>query len=53
MLSLPIVIAIVVGAQWLTETLMRSTRIQKALNWSFAAVFAAFAVTILTAEARK
>lgn len=52
-LSLPIVVAIVFGAQWLTETLMRSERFQKALNWSFAAVFAAFAVTILTAEARK
>lgn len=52
-LSLPIVIGIVFGAQWLTGTLMRSPRIQKALNWSFAAVFAAFAVTILTAEARK
>ncbi|SDG21335.1 LysE family translocator [Pelagibacterium luteolum] len=52
-LSLPIVIAIVLGAQWLTGTVMKSERIQKALNWSFAAVFAAFAVTILTAEARR
>lgn len=52
-LSLPIVIAIVFAAQWLTETLMRSPRAQKALNWSFSAVFAAFAVTILMAEARK
>jgi threonine/homoserine/homoserine lactone efflux protein len=52
-LSLPVVFGIVFGAQWLTETLMRSERFQKILNWSFAAVFAAFAVTILTAEARK
>lgn len=51
--SLPVVIGVVLGAQWLTETVMRSPRIQKALNYSFAAVFAAFAVTILTAEARK
>lgn len=52
-ISLPIVVGIVVGAQWLTETLMRSPRVQKALNWSFAAVFTAFAVTILTAGARR
>ncbi len=52
-ISLPIVVAIVFGAKWLTQTLMRSPRIQKALNYSFAAVFTAFALTILTAEARK
>lgn len=52
-LSLPIVIAIVLGAHWLTDTLMRSERAQKILNWSFAAVFAGFAVTILFAEARR
>ncbi len=52
-LSLPIVIAIVLGAHWLTDTLMKSQRVQKFLNWSFAAVFAGFAVTILFAEARK
>ena len=46
-------VAIVFGAKWLTQTLMRSPRIQKALNYSFAAVFTAFALTILTAEARK
>ncbi|WP_404401066.1 LysE family translocator [Pelagibacterium halotolerans] len=50
--SLPIVIAIVLGARWLTDTLMKSETVQKALNWSFAAVFAAFAATILTAQAR-
>ncbi|RDE09652.1 LysE family translocator [Pelagibacterium lacus] len=52
-ISLPIVVGMVLGAQWLTGTLMRSPRAQKILNWSFAAVFAAFAVTILTAEARR
>jgi threonine/homoserine/homoserine lactone efflux protein len=52
-LSLPIVIGIVLGAKWLTTTLLKSERLQKALNWSFAAVFAGFAVTILFAEARK
>jgi threonine/homoserine/homoserine lactone efflux protein len=53
LVSLPIMFAIVFGAQWLTGTLMRSPRLQKMLNYSFAAVFAAFAVTILTAEARR
>lgn len=52
-LSLPIVIAIVLGAHWLTDTLLRSERAQKVLNWSFAAVFAGFAVTILFAETRR
>lgn len=51
--SIPFVIATVLGARWLTETLLRSPKMQKALNWSFAAIFAGFAVTILTAEARK
>ncbi len=52
LLSVPIVIGIVLGAERLTQTLLRSDRIQKGLNWSFAAVFTAFAVTILTAQAR-
>lgn len=52
-LSIPIILATVLGAHWLSETLMRSERIQKILNWSFAAVFATFAATILFAEARK
>lgn len=51
-ISLPVVVAIVLGAHWLAETLMKSETMQKALNWSFAAVFAAFAATILTAQAR-
>lgn len=52
-LSLPIVAGIVLGAHWLTSTLARSETAQRLLNWSFAAVFAAFAVTILTAEAKR
>ena len=52
-ISIPFVIATVLGAHWLTGTLMKSQKIQKILNWSFAAVFAGFAATILFAEARK
>ncbi len=51
--SLPIVIAIVLFAEWLTRTLRENAWVGKALNWSFAAVFMAFAATILLAEGRK
>ena len=51
--SLPIVIAIVLFAEWLTRTLKENAWVGKALNWSFAAVFMAFAATILLAEGRK
>ena len=51
--SLPVVIAIVLFAEWLTRTLKENVWVGKALNWSFAAVFMAFAATILLAEGRK
>lgn len=51
--SLPIVIAIVLAAEWLTATLRENQWVSKVLNWSFAAVFTAFAATILLAEGRK
>ncbi|MBS3850318.1 LysE family translocator [Devosia sp. BSSL-BM10] len=51
--SLPVVIAIVLFAQLLTTTLRDNAWVSKALNWSFAAVFMAFAATILLAEGRK
>ncbi len=51
--SLPVVIAIVLFAEWLTRTLKENAWVGKALNWSFAAVFMAFAATILLAEGRK
>jgi threonine/homoserine/homoserine lactone efflux protein len=51
--SLPVVIAIVLAADWLTTALRESKWFGRALNWSFAAVFMAFAATILLAEGRK
>ena len=51
--SLPVVIAIVLFAEFLTTTLREKAWVGKALNWSFAAVFMAFAATILLAEGRK
>ncbi|UYN98725.1 MAG: LysE family translocator [Devosia sp.] len=53
LVSLPIVVAIVLFAEWLTRTLKENVWVGKALNWSFAAVFMAFAATILLAEGRK
>lgn len=51
--SLPVVIGTVLFAEWLTTTLRDKAWVSKALNWSFAAVFMAFAATILLAEGRK
>lgn len=51
-ISLPIVIAIVLAAEWLTATLRDNKWVSRALNWSFSAVFMAFAAVILMAEGR-
>ena len=51
--SLPVVLAVVLAAGWLTRALRDNPWINRALNWSFAAVFMAFAATILLAEARR
>jgi threonine/homoserine/homoserine lactone efflux protein len=53
LVSLPVVIAIVLFAEWLTHTLRDNRWVAKALNWSFATVFLGFAATILLAEGRK
>lgn len=53
LVSLPVVVVIVLFAEWLTRTLREKQWVGKALNWSFAAVFMAFAATILLAEGRK
>lgn len=51
--SIPIVIGIVVMAEWIANILTRSVAAQRALNWSFAAVFAGFAVAIFAIEGRR
>lgn len=53
LLSIPIVISIVWSADWVAGILTRSVKAQRALNWSFAAVFATFAATILFVEGRR
>lgn len=51
--SVPVVIATVLAAAWLTRTLRDNHWVSRALNWSFAAVFIGFALTILLAEGRR
>lgn len=48
--SIPLAVAGVFGAHWLADLFARSKWVEKALNWSFAGVFMAFAATILMAE---
>ncbi len=51
-LSIPIMVAIVLLAHQLTRVLTASKWVQRALNYSFAAVFTSFAAVILSAQAR-
>lgn len=51
--SIPLAVLTVFAAERLAALLVRSVWVQRALNWSFAAVFTAFAATILFAEGRK
>ncbi|MBE7732673.1 LysE family translocator [Devosia faecipullorum] len=50
--SIPLGIGTVLAAGWLAAAFKRSIWVERALNWSFAAIFTAFAATILTAQAR-
>jgi len=52
LLSIPLGIATVLAAGWLAAAFKRTKWVERALNWSFAAIFTAFAATILTASAR-
>ena len=50
--SIPLMVLTVLLAEQLTRLLTRTKWVQRALNYSFAAVFTTFAVVILTAQAR-
>lgn len=52
LLSIPLGVLTVFAAEWLAAAFRHSKWVERALNWSFAAVFTAFAATILTAQAR-
>jgi threonine/homoserine/homoserine lactone efflux protein len=52
LISIPLGLVTVLAADWLAAAFKRSIWVERALNWSFAAIFTAFAATILTAQAR-
>ena len=52
MVAVPIVLPMILAADRLASTLRARPRITRALDWLFAGVFGAFAVKILTAQAR-
>ena len=39
-------------AQWIADAFRRTKWVERTINYSFAAIFTAFAATILTAQAR-
>ncbi len=51
-LSLPVTIPMVLAADGFAGLLSRSPRVTRAIDWLFAGVFSAFAIKILTAQAR-
>ena len=53
LVSIPVAIVMILAAERMAGLLATNRWVQRALNWSFAAVFTAFAVTILLAEGRR
>jgi threonine/homoserine/homoserine lactone efflux protein len=51
-LSLPVTIPMVLAADGFAGILSRSPRVTRAIDWLFAGVFSAFALKILTAQAK-
>ena len=52
-LSIPLAVATVIAAHWLAAAFRRTKWVERALNWGFAGIFTAFAVTILSAQAKR
>jgi threonine/homoserine/homoserine lactone efflux protein len=51
-ISIPLMFATVAFAQLIADAFRRTKWVERGVNWTFAAVFTAFAATILTAQAR-
>ncbi len=51
-ISIPLMLLTVAFAHWIAEAFRKTKLVERAINWSFAAIFTAFAATILTAQAR-
>jgi threonine/homoserine/homoserine lactone efflux protein len=52
-IGIPVMVCAIAAADWLARLLTRSRWVGRALNWTFAGVFTAFAATILLAEGRR
>ena len=52
LISIPLAVVTVYAADWIAAAFKKTKWVEKALNWSFAGIFTAFAATILTAQAR-
>jgi threonine/homoserine/homoserine lactone efflux protein len=52
LVSIPLMILTVGFAQWIADAFRRTKWVERTINYSFAAIFTAFAATILTAQAR-
>ena len=52
LVSIPLMVLTVFFAQLIADAFRRTRWIERTINWSFAAIFTAFAATILTAQAR-
>lgn len=53
LVSLPVTVAMIYGAEGLIHIFTKSRWVERALNWSFAGVFTAFAATILLTEGKR
>lgn len=51
-ISIPLMVVTVAFAQLIADAFRRTKWVERTINWGFAAVFTAFAATILTAQAR-
>lgn len=51
-ISVPLMVVTVAFAQWIADAFRRTKWVERTINYSFAAIFTAFAATILTAQAR-
>lgn len=52
LISIPLAVLTVFAADWIAAAFKKTKWVERALNWSFAAIFTAFAATILTAQAK-
>jgi threonine/homoserine/homoserine lactone efflux protein len=50
--SIPLMFLTVGFAQWIADAFRKTKWVERSINYSFAAIFTAFAATILTAQAR-